>query len=213
LELRLTNIPPPPPGFEDSGDEFYLDKPEFPVEEPTTEDTETMNLSEEEVERQGEVLMRRTGSVSDRRQRPKMTLSFGVDPSRKSLMFTTNSPFGLNDCVEVDPNLPLDRQDWYHGAISRREAEEILRNEGEGSYLVRSVDSSRQEYALSLKSARGFMHMKIRRDPESREFRLSDFERRFMTVSQMAHHYTRNRLPIKGAEHMCLKTPVKGQLL
>ena len=62
MELRLTNIPPPPPGFEDSGDEFYLDKPEFPVEEPTTEDTETMNLSEEEVERQGEVLMRRTGS-------------------------------------------------------------------------------------------------------------------------------------------------------
>ena len=55
--------------------------------------------------------------------------------------------------------------------------------------------------------------MKISRDPESREFRLSDFERRFMTVSQMAHHYTRNRLPIKGAEHMCLKTPVKGQLL
>ena len=50
--------------------------------------------------------------VSDRRQRPKMTLSFGVDPSRKSLMFTTNSPFGLNDCVEVDPNLPLDRQEY-----------------------------------------------------------------------------------------------------
>ena len=51
-------------------------------------------------------------AVSDRRQRPKMTLSFGVDPSRKSLMFTTNSPFGLNDCVEVDPNLPLDRQEY-----------------------------------------------------------------------------------------------------
>ena len=40
---------------------------------------------------------------------------------------------------------------WYHGAISRREAEEILRSQVEGSYLVRSVDTSRQEYALSLK--------------------------------------------------------------
>ena len=40
---------------------------------------------------------------------------------------------------------------WYHGAISRREAEEILRCHKEGSYLVRTVDSSRQEYALSLK--------------------------------------------------------------
>ncbi len=55
--------------------------------------------------------------------------------------------------------------------------------------------------------------MKIRRDPSSRDFQLSDFSRRFMTVSQMVHHYTRNRLPIKGAEHMCLKTPVREQLL
>ena len=52
--------------------------------------------------------------VSDRRHRPKMTLSFGVDPSRKSLMFTTNSPFGLNDCAEVDPSLPLDRQEYVN---------------------------------------------------------------------------------------------------
>ena len=63
LELRLTNIPPPPPGYEDSGDEFYLDKPEDPAEEsvaevPTTDVNETMNLSEEEDEQEGEVLSR-----------------------------------------------------------------------------------------------------------------------------------------------------------
>ncbi len=41
-----------------------------------------------------------------------MTLSFGVDPAHKSLMFSSaNSPFSLNDCQEVDPNLPLDRQE------------------------------------------------------------------------------------------------------
>jgi hypothetical protein len=40
-----------------------------------------------------------------------MTLSFGVETSTKSLMFATNSPFELNDCEEVDPNLPLDRQE------------------------------------------------------------------------------------------------------
>ena len=67
---------------------------------------------------------------------------------------------------------------------------------------------------LSLhRSSKGYMHMKIRRDPQSRDFQLSDFERRFMTVPQMVHHYTRNRLPIKGAEHMCLKAPLREQML
>lgn len=63
LELRLTNIPPPPPGFEDSGDEFYLDKPEDPAEcaDAFASDlNETMNVSDED-EQAGEVLMR-TGS-------------------------------------------------------------------------------------------------------------------------------------------------------
>ena len=63
LELRLTNIPPPPPGFEDSGDEFYLGKPEDPAEGsiihlPTSHTNEAMALSDEEEDRQGEVLLR-----------------------------------------------------------------------------------------------------------------------------------------------------------
>ena len=68
LELRLTNIPPPPPGFEDSGDEFYLDKPEASASvgggESAAVLNEAMNLSdEEEVEHQGQVLLR-TGTCS-----------------------------------------------------------------------------------------------------------------------------------------------------
>ena len=52
-------------------------------------------------------------SVCQRRMRPKMTLSFGLDPSgpQKSLMFATNSPFDLNDCTEIQPHVPLDRQE------------------------------------------------------------------------------------------------------
>jgi hypothetical protein len=55
--------------------------------------------------------------------------------------------------------------------------------------------------------------MRIRRDVTRRDFQLSDFERRFLTIPEMVHHYTRNRLPIKGAEHMCLKQPVAINLL
>ena len=40
---------------------------------------------------------------------------------------------------------------WYHGAITRVEAEKTLRSEREGSYLVRICESSRQDYSLSLK--------------------------------------------------------------
>jgi hypothetical protein len=44
-----------------------------------------------------------------------MVLSFGagvgVDPKQKTLMFSTNSPFHLNDCQEIDPTLPLERQE------------------------------------------------------------------------------------------------------
>jgi hypothetical protein len=65
----------------------------------------------------------------------------------------------------------------------------------------------------AFRSAKGFMHMRIRFDWQARDFRLSDFPRSFMSVSLMVHHYSRNRLPIKGAEHMCLKRPVMQQLL
>jgi hypothetical protein len=63
---------------------------------------------------------------------------------------------------------------WYHGAITRAEAEQRLQSCVEGSYLVRVCESNQNEFALSLKSvhfafllqfhfrsASGFMHMKI----------------------------------------------------
>uniref|UniRef100_A0A0K2UWR2 SH2 domain-containing protein n=1 Tax=Lepeophtheirus salmonis TaxID=72036 RepID=A0A0K2UWR2_LEPSM len=179
----------PPPGFED---EFYLT-------ETTPQHLRKVNSLTE---------------CSSTRPRPKMTLSFGVDPSKKTLMFSTNSPFDLIDCDEVNPNIPLNRQDWYHGGISKEDAEKTLKTLCEGSYLVRNLDySSRQEYALSLKSSRGYIHMRIKRDPNSRDFSLSNFLKKFITIPQMIHHYTLNRLPIQGAEHMCLKKPVSIQLL
>lgn len=40
---------------------------------------------------------------------------------------------------------------WYHGSITRIEAEAVLRLLREGSYLVRNSESTRQDYSLSLK--------------------------------------------------------------
>lgn len=40
---------------------------------------------------------------------------------------------------------------WYHGSITRIEAESLLRVHQEGSYLVRNSESTKQDYSLSLK--------------------------------------------------------------
>ena len=62
------------------------------------------------------------------------------------------------------------------------------------------------------RSSHGFMHMRIQRDPAGRVI-LGQFSKPFSSVPEMVRHYTLNRLPIRGAEHMCLLRPVCEQLL
>ena len=40
---------------------------------------------------------------------------------------------------------------WYHGSITRHEAENALRLHEEGSFLVRNSESSSNDYSLSVK--------------------------------------------------------------
>uniref|UniRef100_A0A3Q3RLH2 Src homology 2 domain containing transforming protein D, a n=1 Tax=Mastacembelus armatus TaxID=205130 RepID=A0A3Q3RLH2_9TELE len=68
----------------------------------------------------------------------------------------------------VDPSLPLERQVWYHGALSRSEAETLLTLCKESSYLVRNSQTCRSDYSLSLRSCKGFMHMKFTQSADGR---------------------------------------------
>ncbi|KAK5639008.1 hypothetical protein RI129_011500 [Pyrocoelia pectoralis] len=124
---------------------------------------------------------------------------------------TASSSSVTNNSIDV--NLPLEKQAWFHGAITRVEAETVLRLLKEGSYLVRNSESTRQDYSLSLKSARGFMHMRIQRDSNDGSFILGQFSKPFSSIPEMIRHFSLNRLPIRGAEHMCLIQPVIAQLL
>ena len=108
--VNTHNIAPPPPGFEDN--EFYLTEthPADNGQQCVNDDNGTSHAN--------------NLNLVQRRQRPKMTLSFAGLSSptssgpgapgqiARTLMFATNSPFALNDCVEVDPNLPLDHQEY-----------------------------------------------------------------------------------------------------
>ncbi|XP_067254799.1 src homology 2 domain containing transforming protein D, b [Chanodichthys erythropterus] len=112
----------------------------------------------------------------------------------------------------VDPTLPLEKQVWYHGALSRSEAESLLTLCKECSYLVRNSETSRLDYSLSLRSCQGFMHMKFSQSKDGR-YILGQNSPPFDTIPEVIHYYTTHKLPIKGAEHLSLLFPVLVQTL
>ena len=118
----------------------------------------------------------------------------------------------ITNQLKIDLNLPLDRQEWYHGSITRHEAENALRLHEEGSFLVRNSESSSNDFSLSVKTTRGFMHMKIQ-ERSGQGYILGQFSKPFRTIAQMLLYYNRYSLPVKGAEHITLKKPVCEQLL
>ncbi|XP_049990022.1 SH2 domain-containing adapter protein F isoform X1 [Alexandromys fortis] len=130
-------------------------------------------------------------------------LSAGNPKSAKSLGVEPSSPLG----EWTDPALPLENQVWYHGAISRTDAENLLRLCKEASYLVRNSETSKNDFSLSLKSSQGFMHMKLSRTKEHK-YVLGQNSPPFSSVPEIVHHYASRKLPIKGAEHMSLLYPV-----
>ncbi|XP_059500576.1 SH2 domain-containing adapter protein F-like isoform X2 [Stegostoma tigrinum] len=111
----------------------------------------------------------------------------------------------------VNPNTPLEKQVWYHGAISRTDAENLLRLCKECSYLIRNSQRKKNNYSLSLKSNQGFMHMKLTRTKD--KYILGENSLPFDSVPEIIHHYSTRRLPIKGAEHLSLLYPVAVRTL
>ncbi|XP_037691342.1 SH2 domain-containing adapter protein F isoform X3 [Choloepus didactylus] len=130
-------------------------------------------------------------------------LSAGNPKPAKPLSAEPSSPLG----EWTDPALPLENQVWYHGAISRTDAENLLRLCKEASYLVRNSGTSKNDFSLSLKSSQGFMHMKLSRTKEHK-YVLGQNSPPFSSVPEIVHHYASRKLPIKGAEHMSLLYPV-----
>ncbi|XP_018583587.2 src homology 2 domain containing transforming protein D, b [Scleropages formosus] len=112
----------------------------------------------------------------------------------------------------VDPTLPLEKQVWYHGALSRSEAEALLSLCKECSYLVRNSQTNRSDYSLSLRSCQGFMHMKFTLSKEGK-YILGQNSPPFDTIPEVVHYYTTHKLPIRGAEHLSLLFPVLVQTL
>ncbi|XP_068159179.1 LOW QUALITY PROTEIN: uncharacterized protein hwt [Drosophila tropicalis] len=226
-----------------SGSATSVDLGELPFDMPKlrrrlrANQAEINNLMMHSTESSG--ISQASSSHSMRCDDPKMANKLDTALFRQNLTLNLNEPRqaakqfgsldlrGLNSNKELNINLcqgyvtavdlievtiPLERQGWYHGAITRIEAETTLRPLAEGSFLVRNCESTKQDYSLSLKGAKGFMHMRIQRN-EAGQYILGQFSRPFETVPDMIRHFCLNRLPVRGAEHMCLIEPVIAQLL
>ncbi|CAL1593763.1 unnamed protein product [Knipowitschia caucasica] len=112
----------------------------------------------------------------------------------------------------VDPTLPLEKQVWYHGSLSRSDAEALLTLCKECSYLVRTSQTNHNDYSLSLRSCQGFMHMKFARCKDGK-YVLGQNSPLFDTIPEVIHFYSTHKLPIRGAEHLSLLFPVLVQTL
>lgn len=65
---------------------------------------------------------------------------------------------------------------------------------------------------MYFRSAKGFMHMRMQQNDVG-QFILGEFSQPFESVPHIIKHFCLNRLPVRGAEHMCLKEPVIAQIL
>ncbi|XP_037104371.1 SH2 domain-containing adapter protein F-like isoform X6 [Syngnathus acus] len=146
----------------------------------------------------------RMSPTMDGKTRPLQRHSSGCLVNTK--MSSAEQP-GSSVGERIDPSMALESQFWYHGAISRTDAECLLRLCKEASYLVRNSETSKNDYSLSLKSSQGFMHMKLSRTKENK-YVLGQNSCPFDSVPDIIHFYSSRKLPIKGAEHMSLLYPV-----
>ncbi|TRY82749.1 hypothetical protein DNTS_020630 [Danionella cerebrum] len=101
----------------------------------------------------------------------------------------------------------IPEQHWYHGSVSRQEAEAQLQPCREASFLVRDSESATSKYSIALKTSQGCVHIIVAQTKEC-GYTLEKSSCVFPSIPEVVHHYCTQRLPFTGAEHMTLQHPV-----
>ncbi|KAM8921095.1 SH2 domain-containing adapter protein E [Pelodytes ibericus] len=112
---------------------------------------------------------------------------------------------------KVDPTVPLEKQSWYHGAVTRAEAETRLQSCREASYLLRNSESGNSKYSIALKTSQGCVHIIIAQTKDNK-FTLQQTGGVFSSIPEVVSYYSGQKLPFKDAEHMSLLYPVHSKL-
>jgi uncharacterized protein YgiM (DUF1202 family) len=83
---------------------------------------------------------------------------------------------------------PYANKEWYFGAISRNQGEQLLNQKGiEGDFLVRDSESNIGDYSISLKGNIRNMHFWVRADHQVPSFQIGN--RTFNSMEQLINHY------------------------
>lgn len=111
------------------------------------------------------------------------------------------------DHSDTEKVIPLEKQPWYHGSVTRVEAESRLQPCKEASFLVRNSESGNSKYSIALKTSQGCVHIIVAQTKDNK-FTLNQSSAVFSSIPEVVHHYSTEKLPFKGAEHMSLLHPV-----
>lgn len=144
---------------------------------------------------------------------------FDMKPFEDAILTQSQVPMplpGLHKTASVDNSSPLlvrsaafrapeelEGQPWYHQEMSRRDAESLLRDDGD--FLVRRSTTNPGSYVLTGKHNGLAKHLLLV-DPEG-TVRTKDHI--FESISHLIGHHRDNNLPIVSAgSELCLKQPV-----
>ncbi|KAM6987144.1 tyrosine-protein kinase Fer isoform 2-T2 [Aplochiton taeniatus] len=134
-----------------------------------------------------------------------------LDTLRHSIAGMIRSPksvLGSSSFFDVIPTSekPLHEQEWYHGAIPRTEAQELLKQQGD--FLVRESHGKPGEYVLSVFSDAQRRHFIIQYADNQYRFEGTGF----LTIPRLIeHHYTTKQVITKKSGVVLLNPVVKDK--
>lgn len=123
----------------------------------------------------------------------------GMIRSPKSMLGSSTSQFF--DVIPTSER-PLTEQEWYHGAIPRTEAQELLRQQGD--FLVRESHGKPGEYVLSVFSDEQRRHFIIQLAESQYRFEGTGFS----TIPQLIEHHFSSKQVITKKSGVILLNPV-----
>ncbi|RMX38675.1 hypothetical protein pdam_00005911 [Pocillopora damicornis] len=134
----------------------------------------------------------------------RLKLAIGEEGSERSGLANGNPEEDIYDMPQVD----ISEEQWLHGTLTREEAESLLIDKEEGTFLVRESARRRGEYAVGLKHGGEVKHIAVNRGPGGYGF--ANYTN-YPTLKDLVEYYHVNTLQIHNPGlDTTLKFPLKS---